>query len=415
MKKLFLLSISILLFSCDKSPERKLSNNYENQFARLAIDNSIITSNIYNKETVVENTAINLQGYMISSIGNCSTDFIKLDPNTTYSYSGAKALGNYNCIYNSDYVKVRSLGAVTNGTFTTTSNEVYARFTVGNAPAGNSFDKGMLQINKGVTVDYLQPYGLIKENNWSDELPENAALVLLDFGQSNCAGASNNKTGGSYKSERQRSGIIKEWNFTNNSFQNQFIDGNAFGMHGINLTFQKLYFKLNRQFYYINCGKSGTAIAKHLPPSGSVFLTTNTAVTTAINQLITQGKRPYIWVRWTQGEGDSTSLSSVNLYTSRQIQFLNYWKNKLGQNVPFIFSGINVHGTELEQSFDTAINQTKINLDNQGLVYYYPVTEFSTDDGNEEHRNYLGYYQEAQVVWDLINEIRPIEITQALN
>jgi len=413
MKKIILL-LSIALFSCGNPQKEKLTNDVENHFAKLADSCQVVTSNLYNKETATIGQAILSNGTFTINTNNVVSEFIQLEPSTTYSYSGAKGLGNYNYLYDSNYNPVRSLGALVNGSFTTNATtEIYARFTVGNASFGTGTDKGMLQINKGATVDYLQPFGVQRCLSFTDFLPENAVLVLIDLGQSNALGACVNNTGGSFKSERQQTNIVQEWNKTAGVFQNQNIDSR--GSHGINLTLQKLAYKLSRPFYYVNCAVGGTNISKHLPPNGSVYLTTNTAIVNSINQLIASGKRPFVWVRWVQGESDSTSQTGVNAYTNKQISWLNFWKSKLGQNVPFIFGGINVWGIEPNPTYDVAINQTKINLANQGLVTFYDVTQFSFTVGNDEHRNYNGYAQEANYVWNLLNQIQPTEITQTLN
>ena len=381
MKKLLLL-LSLSFFSCGEIENEKLNSNIKKHFERL--NDVAVTTNLYNKETVAVNTSINYLGNIVSAIGNCTTDFIELDPNTTYSFSGAKGLGNYNYLYNSNRSKIRSLGAIKAGTFTTSNNEVYVKFTVGDSEAGTGSDRGLLQINKGATVDYLQPYNYTRCPNWTDDYPNNAVFVVIHAGQSNALGACSNRIGGSYLSERQATNKILRWNSATNTFVNQNLS--ISGNHGIDLFLQKKLYDWNRPLYYINTAVSNTIISKHLPPTGSVYLTANTAVTTAINQLISQGKRPYIWYVYGQGEADSTQLRLTNAY---------------------------VHGTLTEQSYDIAINQTKINLANTGAITFYPTINFEMDI-NQDHRNYNGYGQEAQVVWNIINEIRPVEITAPL-
>jgi hypothetical protein len=224
------------------------------------------------------------------------------------------------------------------------------------------------------------------------------------MGQSNALGADNRIFGYTYKSDRQPNDFVQRWN--GSTFVPQFI-GN--GNYGCDVHYQLLATKLARPFYLIQSAKSSTAISVHLPPSGTQYLVAYNNVKNAINQLITEGKRPFVYIRWVQGENDSASSVNTNNYENRQITWLNHWRGII-PDVPVIIGGINVFGTPTEQARDLAINQSKINLANSGQVFFYDVTNLPTTD--LLHRNGIGYKLEAEIVF---NNMQLVEVTNLID
>lgn len=125
--------------------------------------------NLYNKNAVTSGYYIDYTGEEISNGGFAITEYIEVQPNATYAYSGSTnqaAYGAKAAWYTMDKEWISSVGYNNSGALTAPSNAFFLRFSVRNA------DADTLQIEKGSTpsrhTQYFEPIELCKIGDYRD-------------------------------------------------------------------------------------------------------------------------------------------------------------------------------------------------------------------------------------------------------
>lgn len=227
---------------------------------------------------------------------------------------------------------------------------------------------------------------------------DNIVNVILITGQSNAVGFAT--TVGLPTQDLQPFENVKIWNDSIDGFEdlqigvNNQTDPHA-DKHGVELELAKQYYDdFTAPLYIIKYGYGGTRIKQHFDYEPTVltpwvyptFYDDN--VVKGINNLLAQGKRPFIWIYWCQGEADASPSYTPDYSTS-----LDYWtdmyKTIFGSTVPFIFceiieanaSDIIINGTFATKSAEVGTEGAVIEtsgLSDIGDGVHYDTTAFDT-------------------------------------
>jgi hypothetical protein len=372
--------------------------------------------NLFNRNgPVTDSTGLTAQGVETSNVNSVLTPYIELSEGVAYAYQGGKGGGHYNAIYDDQKVFTRrppTTNAEKEGVFTLNPGEKYVRFTMYKP------DIGAFQLEVGNTTSVLEPYyerlkaEHCKDSGWWDHLPDNAELVLINLGQSNAKGYLNINAEDPPPSDGAETEALKVWDSVTQTFKNQ-IKGTS-GFAGYDMPLQQIVGKYRRQFNIIHGAQGGTNILYHLP-GGSVYETAWQDIQDGINHLLNNGKRPFVWLTFVQGEADTIDQQIVDAYAARSQTWVDNWRTLLGQKLPIIMGGINPLGTAQEQIWDEAINAVKRRQYADGVIdAYYEVTGLEHQPDNL-HRSYQGLKDEAKLLIAIFDKLGSgLEITNTL-
>jgi len=123
-------------------------------------DGNLVSDNLYNIANDSVGKALNQQGGTYDSSNQSTSEFIKLEPNTTYRISNAQWYNLYTRNSASSFTR-----QITSPSFTTTSEENYLRLTHLNSVTE-------IMLNKGSTLSSYTPYGIYYSQENYDNKPE---------------------------------------------------------------------------------------------------------------------------------------------------------------------------------------------------------------------------------------------------
>lgn len=202
--------------------------------------------------------------------------------------------------------------------------------------------------------------------------PINAVRVILITGQSNALGAAFNSD--ALASEMLEQPNFKIWSKVNSQFENLDIPINNLGAnpddppsnqrHGL-----ELGLSVNRTDYYsediylIKHGVGGTSLVENMEGGYVYEEFWNNFVIPGINDLISQGKTPYVQLVFAQGEYDGATANQVSYGTNFPI-WASKWRSNLGNNLPIIDLEIN----EVDANY-ADINTVKENQELSDSLY----------------------------------------------
>jgi len=247
---------------------------------------------------------------------------------------------------------------------------------------------------------------LFQSNLPNSGFPSNGVRVYLLTGQSNAGGRGLNSEATSGELEPQPQ--FKIWSKINSQFENLDIPANNLS---INSTFHgiELGLALNFNTYYpgetgylIKWGVDSTEIVQHLS-GGTVYEEFwNNYVKPALNDLINQGKIPFVYFIYIQGERDSNLVFDPNgpaLYPARFDTLVSLWRNNIGVGLPI--APYEIH-TPLPGSYDQtrAINivfENKSLIDNNLQVL---ETEFLSAEADNLHFKYSAHKAGSILAFD---------------
>lgn len=173
--------------------------------------------------------------------------------------------------------------------------------------------------------------------------PENGVRVIIQTGQSNADGRAKNSN--TTVEERAYTDYAKIWNPLTAQFeQYQYnVNGNGNGSahpseHGPDLHHiynWQTYFP-DEDVYIIKHAVGGTAIIEHLT-GGSVYEVLHPYVVDGLDALIADGKIPYVYFFFAQGERDATIGTEGTVYYDRYEDLIDLWRTNLGvQNITWV-------------------------------------------------------------------------------
>lgn len=240
--------------------------------------------------------------------------------------------------------------------------------------------------------------------NESKTYPENAVFVLLNTGQSNSDGFAPNTdipiNEQIVYSAVQRGGAtgFNNMSFTNTSYK-----------HGIELGFTQRNptAGFEKPFYYIEYALGYTEIVRHLSGGDIYTIFWNDYVKPRINQLIAEGKRPFVYLYWLQGERDSSL--EPELYADRFDTWVDLWKTNLGADLPFIIPEI-IESNANDITINDAFRNKALIEPNMRVIN----TQDLTDIGDGLHFDYEAYQNINDRMIPILKELTPIEIKNPL-
>lgn len=222
-------------------------------------------------------------------------------------------------------------------------------------------------------------------------LPENGVRVFIMTGQSNSRGRGLNDD--ATPEELAINPRVQIWNTTANEFQSLEIGVNNMApntySHGAELGLSSRlddYFP-DETVYLIKYGQGSTCIVEHLP-GGSVYpVLWSDYVIEGINDLISQGKIPYVYMLWSQGECD------VNIdNTGYGVQFnewVDLWQGNFSNKLPF--------ATYEVSDYSWASNPIGLVNDvfhekalTEPLLYAMDTKDMGVNPGDDIHYSYQG-------------------------
>ena len=252
------------------------------------------------------------------------------------------------------------------------------------------------------------------------DLPVNGVRVLLITGQSNAQGAV--PFDDLPASDLDTFSNIQIWFITNNQLEDLQLGINNKNKpyedkHGVELGLAHQFVSPEPEpLYMIKHALGGTNIDSHLEASYSDEITDGTVwdafrndhVRRGINNLLAQGKRPFVYLYWCQGENDSF-VSRVDDYERRFDSWVSMWKADLGADLPFIVCEIietDSDDTTINNVFrDKALTEPNMRvIDTDGLP----------DKGDNLHYNTAAFETIASRCIGYMKELTPIEITAEL-
>jgi hypothetical protein len=175
--------------------------------------------------------------------------------------------------------------------------------------------------------------------------PENGVRVFLITGQSNAKGRALNSSASA--GELDPSTTTKIWNPTASAFQNLDIGTNNLadaGDHGVELGLDvnfQTYFP-GETLYLIKYAVGSTPIRDHIKTErGNVVDVFWPYVVNGINQLITDGKIPYVYLIFSQGERDANPATDADgdtpaAHYTRFGVWIDQWRSDIGANIPVV-------------------------------------------------------------------------------
>ena len=221
------------------------------------------------------------------------------------------------------------------------------------------------------------------------------ARVIILTGQSNAAGRAPNAS--ATPSELSVQTHVKIWSKTNSQFESLQVGNNNLpaqsGDHGLELglaqNFQT-YFP-GETLYLIKWAVSSTEIAQHLEGGAVYEELWDNYVVAGINDLIDDGKIPYVHVALWQGERDAnTNISSpggeYTLHAGRFDTWVSLWKSNFSSNIPLMVC-------EIKEPAPSGYESTTINtnFNNKAATENYlgvMATKSLSDIGDSLHFDY---------------------------
>lgn len=245
-------------------------------------------------------------------------------------------------------------------------------------------------------------------NNDNNNTANTAVRVLLLTGQSNAEGAALNSSANA--SELTPTSNVKIWNKNTSTFEDLDIGTNnlaaSSASHGMELGISVNFVSetnYDTPLYIIKYADSGTAMSKHL--SGGVVYEEfwNNYVKQGINNLINSGKRPFIYMAFSQGEADSNSQNTTDDYSNKFAEWLLLWRGNLGGKLPF-----NIVEIVESDSLDIQINDVFNSHSSDSYINIIETSGYTTVDGL--HYDYDSQKLIANQVLNNIKNQAPIEI-----
>ncbi len=227
-------------------------------------------------------------------------------------------------------------------------------------------------------------------------IPENGVRVFLITGQSNARGRAPNSSATSEELLPQPQ--MQIWNNGSSVFQDLRIGVNSQdiinGDHSIELGLSQsfnTYFP-NETGYIIKYAVSSTPIRYHIPEDGTVYNVFKERVESGINNLINQGKIPYVYFIYSQGERDANPDSDAagdtpSAHLLRFKTLLDLWQTNLGTDLPFVaYETLDFYTGSLE------VNSNMLSY--EGVTYpHYKMLPMvnETDIGDGLHFDYQAH------------------------
>lgn len=234
--------------------------------------------------------------------------------------------------------------------------------------------------NINESIDTLKPF-IIALDTVQDQTPVfdevNGVRVFILTGQSNAVGKAlnSNLTAGELSAQSQ----LKIWNKTAGAFQDLDIGTNNLALsteHGIEngLAQNILTYFPTGQSYLIKWGVGSTEIAQHLS-GGAVYTELwNNYVVSGINNIITSGKIPYVYLIYSQGERDANTndpspAGEYTLFGGRFDTWVSLWQTNFGTDLPIAVLQVKEPGpagyemATINGVFDAkALTESKLNV-----------------------------------------------------
>ena len=259
-------------------------------------------------------------------------------------------------------------------------------------------------------------------------LPENGVRVIIITGQSNADGRGVNADAiptelaintdvKVYTLYADYGGSVGNYRFIDLDVEQNNMQINPihapFDFHGVELGLGAnftSYFP-NEKLYIIKKAIGGTGIIESLP-GGSVYETLwNTYTKNAINDLITQGKRPFVYYYFHQGETDAND-TDYPFYSDRLDSLISQWRSNLGTELPFMFAEILEFGTsgtkeaEINQQFQDRADVSK-------HIEVVQATDL-TNVGDSQHYDYEAQKAISERLLTKMQLLIPLEITSLI-
>lgn len=242
-----------------------------------------------------------------------------------------------------------------------------------------------------------------------DPFPPNGVRVFLYTGQSNCPGRGLDSDATAQELAEKTN--FKIWSKINSRFENLQIGVNNLNStedsHGIELglsnNFESYY--PNETVYFIKWGVHSTAILEHLP-GGSVYddFWPNYVIA-GINDLIADGKIPFVYWVYTQGERDSNTGEGgqPELYGGRFDQLISQWQSNIGVDMPMCNYEL---CDPLPSGYDQTgiVNQVFADKSLTEPLYQVMPTKFLSNLGDDLHYDYTAQKQISILALDYFED-----------
>jgi len=255
------------------------------------------------------------------------------------------------------------------------------------------------------------------------ELPPNGVRVFLISGQSNSKGRAY-----SDNADPNDLGVktnVKIWDKTGAPAWNNLEIVNGIGgnnnstlddEHGIEVGLAKYYndYFPNETLYLIKYGVGNSPIQPWI--SGGVHFNKfwNLFLSPAVNRLLLDGKIPYLYFFWSQGESDA-SPALVNSFQGKFNAWFDLWRNNLHNELPIALAEVLMPGNPEFTSGNVIVNDIFQNkADTEQFIESMPTRGY-TDRGDAIHYSADAYLLMAQDVLAYFKTQNGVAITQPIS